>query len=606
MSMQYMYTVRDTHSRPVTAFGKNPHRREILLGFEDGVIKTYDCETGFLVQTTNEHEGFITDFAYWWSPKFLFSTSNDGTFIVWASGGGLYFKHKFINPVYSLVLNESKNQIIIGFKAKILAFQLDEKKVSGSVLKFDSKFELNDPDRYHHDIVKKMLIHENRLFTAGYDQKLIIFEVSAVSYGNRKVLHRMRIIRRAHDTAIVSMVINSQSSNNQWLATGAFDKSLKIWTLDGDPTFRIDDFQGGGLSSFCYITRTKTLWVACGFNTPLIYDPKSGDNVTDYVEVEYKNDYPKQKLTKLDFFPQLNVAVASNVRRHLIVWKFNPNGCVGILKNNSPVLSLSYTRKEPILIFSGGFDGAIKKWERSQANMFTYSQDVFSSKDAQRRLVEAQGRNAKLGISHGANYHDSSGGTFPMLHGRGHSNEDSDEEESPKVVLKRQKRILSAYAGLNVPLERSVKVHRHHHVGHLKQLFVEEMDILLSSCEDGNIYVWGFDKKAVKSLKRVQSAPSEDSITNRVAGFSCCNVFIGHHSCVTSLVVISGFQHIYLLSGGWDRRIMIWNLDKNDSKPEDSCQMGPRIESKDAKEVKAAMEISCDGAILDMVYSPER
>ena len=63
------------------------------------------------------------------------------------------------------------------------------------------------------------------------------------------------------------------------LATGAFDKSLKIWTLDGDPTFRIDDFQGGGLSSFCYITRTKTLWVACGFNTPLIYDPKSGDNV---------------------------------------------------------------------------------------------------------------------------------------------------------------------------------------------------------------------------------------------------------------------------------------------------------------------------------------
>ena len=36
MSMQYMYTVRDTHSRPVTAFGKNPHRREILLGFEGG------------------------------------------------------------------------------------------------------------------------------------------------------------------------------------------------------------------------------------------------------------------------------------------------------------------------------------------------------------------------------------------------------------------------------------------------------------------------------------------------------------------------------------------------------------------------------------------
>ena len=34
--------------------------------------------------------------------------------------------------------------------------------------------------------------------------------------------------------------------------------------------------------------------------------------------------------------------------------------------------------------------------------------------------------------------------------------------------------------------------------------------------------------------------------------------------------------------------------------------MGPVIESKDPKEVKAAMEVAADGAILDMVYSPER
>ena len=66
-------------------------------------------------------------------------------------------------------------------------------KVSGNVLRLDSKFELNDPELYHHDIVRRMLLHENRLFTAGYDQKLILFEVSAVSFGNRKVLHRTRM-----------------------------------------------------------------------------------------------------------------------------------------------------------------------------------------------------------------------------------------------------------------------------------------------------------------------------------------------------------------------------------------------------------------------------
>ncbi|XP_063713940.1 uncharacterized protein LOC134841831 [Symsagittifera roscoffensis] len=708
MSMQYMYTVRDTHSRPITAFGRNPHRREILLGFEDGVIKTYDCESGFLVQKTHQHEGFITDFAYWWSPKFLFSCSNDGSLVVWASGGGLYSKHKFpipiysmaLNesknqlilgfkarimafqldengviktydcesgflvqkthqhegfitdfaywwspkflfscsndgslvvwasggglyskhkfpiPIYSMALNESKNQLILGFKARIMAFQLDEKKVSGNVLRLDSKFELNDPELYHHDIVRRMLLHENRLFTAGYDQKLILFEVSAVSFGNRKVLHRTRIIKKAHATAIICMVLNDQSSNNQWLATGAFDKSLKLWTLDGDPTFRIDDFQGGNLTSFCYITHTRTLWVACGLNTPLIYDPKSGDNVTDYVEVDYKSDYPNQKLTKLDFFPKMNVAVASNVRRHLIVWKFNPNGCVGLLKNNSPVLSLSYTRKEPILLFSGALDGQVKKWERSQANMFTYSQDLFSPKDANRRLMEAQSKfNAKMGLAKGGGSSQSplvtqTGGSRRSKQGVKEEDGDSEGEGGGgkrSLVVKRQKRITSAYAGLNVPLERSVKIHRHNPVGHLKQIYVEDLDIILSSCEDGNIYIWGFDKKAVKKLKRVQSTqstPAEDAITNRVAGFSCRNVLIAHHGPVTSLILITGFQHIYLLSAGWDRRILIWNLDSQ--RYADSCQMGPVIESKDPKEVKAAMEVAADGAILDMVYSPER
>ena len=74
-----------------------------------------------------------------------------------------------------------------------------------------------------------------------------------------------------------------------------------------------------------------------------------------------------------------------------------------------------------------------------------YSQDLFSPKDAQRRLVEVQGRRkAKLAFMYGTTTQ------HPIK-----KKEDSDDEET-KIVLKRQKRIKSAYAGLNVPLERSV------------------------------------------------------------------------------------------------------------------------------------------------------
>jgi hypothetical protein len=50
-------------------------RREIFLGFEDGVIKSIDADTGKHVQTYNEHKGWVTSFLYWPLTKLIFSAS---------------------------------------------------------------------------------------------------------------------------------------------------------------------------------------------------------------------------------------------------------------------------------------------------------------------------------------------------------------------------------------------------------------------------------------------------------------------------------------------------------------------------------------------------
>ncbi len=87
----------------------------------------------------------------------------------------------------------------------------------------------------------------------------------------------------------------------------------------------------------------------------------------------------------------------------------------------------------------------------------------------------------------------------------------------------------------------------------------------------------------------------DDSVTNRVAGFILKKVLSEHTSCVTSLVVIERpdlYSTRYLISGGWDKRIAIWDLDR--------LRLFDlfRNASTDFDQV----ELASDGNILDMCY----
>lgn len=82
MSLEKDFIVHDTHTRSITALGCSPARREIYLGFEDGVVKALEIDTTNQVQTFWEHKGWITGFLYWPQAKLLFCSSNDGLITV--------------------------------------------------------------------------------------------------------------------------------------------------------------------------------------------------------------------------------------------------------------------------------------------------------------------------------------------------------------------------------------------------------------------------------------------------------------------------------------------------------------------------------------------
>ena len=76
------------------------------------------------------------------------------------------------------------------------------------------------------------------------------------------------------------------------IITGGFDKTVKIWSVDGKLIHRLEGFLNT-ISGVCYVPRNKTVWVASGNSNAQLYDPKSGDNVSRIV-------VPPQK-TILDF-----------------------------------------------------------------------------------------------------------------------------------------------------------------------------------------------------------------------------------------------------------------------------------------------------------------
>lgn len=114
--------------------------------------------------------------------------------------------------------------------------------------------------------------------------------------------------------------------------------------------------------------------------------------------------------------------------------------------------------------------------------------------------------------------------------------------------------------------------------------------------------MWGYNEDSVKYSPETTDHEidsnfllNKDSVTNRVAGLTCKYSLQDHKDAVTGLVCINQDGKHWLVSTGWDRRILIWNLETgllHDFFRNSSSQYGKE-------------ELAADGIILDLEYSPE-
>jgi len=107
-----------------------------------------------------------------------------------------------------------------------------------------------------HDDITTGVLMLDKLYSVGFDGKLIIYDCP---YGGSPAVAKK--LDHAHDAGITCLIAQKNAiDNNEWLMTGSFDKTAKVWSLDGKLIFKFVDFTQP-VTGLTYVHATKTVWI---------------------------------------------------------------------------------------------------------------------------------------------------------------------------------------------------------------------------------------------------------------------------------------------------------------------------------------------------------
>lgn len=124
------------------------------------------------------------------------------------------------------------------------------------------------------------------------DGTFVIYE-----HGHGMELHAAHIIKRAHASGIASIEPCRNFDEEGWLvATGSYDRHVKIWSNDGQLVHVISGFEGS-VTSLAYIRMTHQLWVAANGHYFAVVDPRTGEDVSEWCDAwqKFSEDYRRKK-----------------------------------------------------------------------------------------------------------------------------------------------------------------------------------------------------------------------------------------------------------------------------------------------------------------------
>ena len=452
MSMQQYNHISDTYKRQITCMTWTAN---LVVGFEDGCIKWFDHEAGLEKNSSKTHTGMITCFLFKKNYSKLFASSNDSSVTIWYKER--LIERIFLNePIFAIAFYQ-KDRFLLnqGSKIHMYKLQLDiklendsHKSKKPSIVRqshVDTSKTLLKLCKNHSDCIMAIECLGSRFFAADMSGQICIYDYSVLSkqpsnldvndnespqkQGKIKITCVKTV--RAHTAGITTLLKIVDNDNNVFLMTGSYDNTVKVWSTDGKCRHAIDtgavapDF-AAATTAIAWNSKTRTAWIACDSQNCLIWDPKQNENVTDFSAVNFNtnNDMPfatgksqstrfgfcavkqtkKQRISSLAFNSHNGIMVAGTCDQKLIFWRFQPTGFIAAIKCQAAAESVAFCKTAPILIFVGGNDGDIIKWER-QACQFLYEQESLPYFEAAnvaidiRKKLNSQGKNCHFQVS---------------------------------------------------------------------------------------------------------------------------------------------------------------------------------------------------------------
>lgn len=365
MALDVSRVITDAHDDPILCVAVNKQRRELYSGAQDGLIKVWEAETGNFVRNLEGHRGWVTDLMYYASYRYLVSCGVDGSLIVWNDKGKEIYRLENLGTLFCMAWEERRKHVIVGGNSVVHIYKLLK------VAKLSSFEDSGTDERSralklvtsihsHTDIVRGVACSESgKIFSASYDKCICVYDAE-------KPKEQYAKYQNMHAGAICQLDLDPE---NNWIITGSYDGSVKIWSHEGR---NLDVFDGlaDTVTGLSYIKSTKNYWITGKGKRLVAFDPRSPLNITEYVgETSRFDEFSVVRVHQSPNEPNIVVGITAGITHDLVIWRYNPSAALRVLAGHRDwveslcVVPTPEGQNEEV--YSVGSDGLILRWKGS-------------------------------------------------------------------------------------------------------------------------------------------------------------------------------------------------------------------------------------------------
>ena len=570
--------------------------------------------------------------------RILFSCSIDGFIIAWSNKGDVVDKEraggkdptagseggrKQSGPLYCLSWDPRRQQLVVGANGHIWVFSasVSDNPDLGrdKILHFVGTLK-DDKGRPPHalsgsdDPVRAIISTDTgKVFSAGYDRTLRVWDTTRTdAHGDpRRRVGRAAVslespMKNTHATMMKNThtTVNSHEGaisavtfdpENNWLITGSFDRSVRVWSCDGKRVSKIEGFSDT-LTGLAYATATKTLWMSANSVQPVVYDPRTLTDISKYLRTQsVEKDRADQRIQRLFTIRETGEVLAATSGRQLVIWRYNKYGASAILRAHTDGVeaiaynsnwdgrgaSMSGVTEDALVLLSVGSDALVRQWQpASRMNPALY--DNTSSKGGHDGAVlcAVYCKDMKCFITSGD---DCTIRLWPDGDGL-NMDGGADMVREPVVLSEHEDRVtgLAVFGktlasvswdltlrlwnleyvfedeGTGARCESTHVIENAHDDYILSVAYSSELRQLASASADQGVKMWDVDHDTGPTAEAQVEADAM-FVPDGKRGKRCCGVLLGHTADVTS--VLWNARHSMWVTASEDHTARIWNAE---------------------------------------------